>query len=25
METTLRIHLLQWYALSDPDMEEALH
>ncbi|HEL7752194.1 TPA: transposase [Stenotrophomonas maltophilia] len=25
METILRIHLLQWYALSDPDMEEALH
>ncbi len=26
METMLRIHLLQqWYALSDPGMEEALH
>lgn len=26
METMLRIHLLQqWYALSDPSMEEALH
>jgi IS5 family transposase len=25
VETMLRIHFMQWFTLSDPDMEEALH